>query len=274
MFKKSIDEVILQYSDRGMDILQEKYPVEHCKVAVEHFLELDKGVVFLYTGFWVGGYAETDGPLGTYFLARALNTLGYKAIIVTDKFCEDFFREIEVIYIPIEGCEKKEYLELLNKYNPICHISIERCGKNSNKKYENARSVNIKEFTAPVDELFVIGNKTKLTFAIGDGGNELGMGNFEKEIIKYLSLVPCVVKSDFPIIASVSNWGAYGFIAYLQKHYKKEILPTFLELDEYLGFIVSLGAVDGIKKEQIKSVDGKAWEIEKEILQGLIEAIK
>jgi len=267
-----VDEVILQHSDRGMDMLQKLHPKEHCKEAVEHFVKLEKGTVFLYTGFWVAGFCETDGPVGTYFLARALNSLGYKAVIITDEFCRDYFREIETLYLPIE--EEVDYRNILNEYNPMAHISIERCGLNANDKYENAKSVNIAEYTAPIDELFMLGDKTKPTYAVGDGGNEVGMGNFRKDIVEHLALVPCVVNCDFPIIASVSNWGAYGFIAYLQKYLKKEVMPSFEEVDEYLGYIVSLGSVDGIKKECVKSVDGKEWSIEEKILNGLNEAIK
>lgn len=269
-----VDEVILQHSDRGMDVLQKLYPKEHCKEAVEHFVQLEKGTVFLYTGFWVAGFCETDGPIGTYFLAKALNSLGYKSIIITDEFCKDFFKEIECIYMPITGYDEKENQDILDQYKPIAHISIERCGLNANGKYENARSIDIAEFTAPVDELFMLGDRTKPSYAVGDGGNEVGMGNFRKEIVKHLSLVPCVVNCDFPIIASVSNWGAYGFIAYLQKHYKKEVMPSFDEVDKYLEYIVSLGSVDGIKKVCVKSVDGKEWYIEKEILKSLNEAIE
>jgi len=271
MNKKTVDEVILEYSDRGMDILQKLHPKEHCKEAVSHFVKLDKGTVFLYTGFWVAGYCETDGPVGTYFLAKALNLLGYKSIIITDKFCENYFNEIETIYLPIN--EKIDYQNILDQHNPIAHISIERCGLNANGKYENAKSIDIAEFTAPIDELFILGDSTKPTYAIGDGGNEIGMGNFRKEIIEYLSLVPCVVNCDFPIIASVSNWGAYGFIAYLQRHYKQEVMPSFEEVDNYLTYIVSLGSVDGIKRECVKSVDGKEWSIEKKILSSLEIAI-
>lgn len=262
---KSIDEIILQHSTRGMDILQNKHPKEHCKEAVEAFKKLEKGVVFLYTGFYVEGYAETDGPIGTYFLARAINSLGYKSVIITDKYCRDLFKEIETLYIPLEGYDKEYYQTILNEYNPICHFSIERCGRNSYGEYANLRGISVTKFTAPVDDMFELGAKTKPTFAIGDGGNELGMGNFAKTVEKYLSLTPCIVKSDFPIIATVSNWGAYGFIAYLDN----ELLPSFDEVDEYLGFIVELGSVDGVSKKNEKTVDGKEWKIEREILEDL-----
>ncbi|MBL0686390.1 MAG: DUF4392 domain-containing protein, partial [Sulfurospirillum sp.] len=71
---KSIDEIILQHSTRGMDILQKKHSKEHCKEAAVAFKKLENGVVFLYTGFYVEGFGETDGPIGTYFLALALNS--------------------------------------------------------------------------------------------------------------------------------------------------------------------------------------------------------
>ncbi len=267
--RKTIDKIILQHSTRGMDILQEKHPKEHCKEAVDAFKKLEKGVVFLYTGFYVGGFAETDGPIGTYFLARALNSLGYKSVIITDEFCKDYFKEIETLYIPLDGYDKSYYKTILEEYNPVCHFSIERCGKNTQGLYANLRGVCVTQFTAPADELFVLGAKTKPTFAIGDGGNELGMGNFAESVTKYLSLTPCVIKSDYPIIATVSNWGAYGFISYLDN----DLLPSFEEVDEYLDFIVDLGSVDGVSKINEKTVDGKEWAIEEEILEDLKKAV-
>ena len=62
----TIEEIVLQHSTRHMDIIQAHFPYEHTKRAVEAFLRCDKGVVFIYTGFYVAGFAETDGKLG-YF---------------------------------------------------------------------------------------------------------------------------------------------------------------------------------------------------------------
>ncbi|MBL0703199.1 MAG: DUF4392 domain-containing protein [Sulfurospirillum sp.] len=266
---KSIDEIILQHSTRGMNILQKKHSKEHCKEAAGAFKKLENGVVFLYTGFYVEGFGETDGPIGTYFLALALNSLGYKSVIITDKFCQDYFKEIETLYIPLDGYSQEYYYAILEEYNPICHFSIERCGKNIDGLYTNLNKESITKFTAPLDDLFVLGGKTKPTFAIGDGGNELGMGNFSDSVIKYLSISPCAIESDFPIIATVSNWGAYGFIAYLDS----SLLPSFDDVDKYLGFIVGLGSIDGVSKKSEKTVDGKEWIIEKDILEELKKAL-
>jgi hypothetical protein len=262
----NIDEIILQHSTRGMDIVQNHCKKEHCKEAVEYFITLKKGVVFLYTGFYVNGYAETDGPIGTYFLALSLNKIGYKTIIITDDYCKNYFKQLKTIYIPLKGYTQEIYQELLDRYNPICHISIERCGKNTNGIYANASGLDISDFTAPIDELFSLANQTKPSFGIGDGGNEIGMANFKTIIEQHLHLIPCDIRCDYPIVSSVSNWGAYGFIAYLQIFTQSKLLPSFEMVDGYLEYIVSLGCVDGIKQTQTKSVDGKNWDIEKEIL--------
>jgi len=264
---KTIDEIILKHSTRGMDRLQERYPIEHCKKAAEKFVTLKKGVVFLYTGFYVKGYAETDGPLGTYFLALALKKLGYKPVIITDLYCKDYFKDVETIYISLSGLSTKEYHKILEDYNPVCHFSIERLGRDESGKYHSSRGIDIGEFTAPVDELYMLGSKDSLSFAIGDGGNEIGMGNFKEFLKNTLHVEPCVVESNFPIIATVSNWGAYGFIGYLQLFTKSQLLPTFDEIESYMDHILKLGCVDGITCKCEKSVDGKEWYIEKEILE-------
>ena len=274
-FFKSTEEIILQHSTRGMDKIQKHYPFAHCKSAAEAFLKLPKGVVFIYTGFYVAGFAETDGPLGAYFIARALDELDYQPIIITDEFCEHYFHDIKTIYIPLAGLKKEEYQAMLDKHQPICHLSIERCGQNKEGKYLNSRGVDIKAFTAPVDELFKLGNQTAMSIAIGDGGNEVGMGSFAEILSRKEDFLDyCVVPSNYPIIASVSNWGGYGFIAELEKALHVELLPSFEEVDSYLGYIVAKGSVDGIKRESVKSVDGKEWELEREILSDLNDYIK
>ena len=268
----TIEEIVLQHSTRNMDKIQAHFPHEHTKNAVQAFLKLKKGVIFIYTGFYVAGFAETDGPLGAYFLAKAFEKLGYTPVIVTDSFCEDYFPDIKTLYIPLSGLSEAESTMILNTYKPIAHLSIERCGQNNEGRYLNSRGVDIKEFTAPVDELFKLGSKTAPSFGIGDGGNEVGMGSFA-DVLKNKELFYdyCVIACDYPMIASVSNWGGYGFIAELEKSLHVNVLPRFEEVEKYLAFIVSKGSVDGIKRESVMSVDGKVWSLESEILNALKE---
>lgn len=267
----SIEEIVLQHSTRHMDKIQEHFADEHTKKAVEAFLKRPKGVVFIYTGFYVAGFAETDGPVGAYFMARALDELGYKPIIITDSFCKGYFHDIPTLYIPLGSACIDSFQALLNTYKPLVHIAIERLGQNAEGRYVNSRGVDIKEFTAPLDILFRLGQESgALTIGIGDGGNEIGMGSFKDalENKEYFSDY-CVITCDYPMIASVSNWGGYGFIAELERVLQIELLPNFEEVDSYLNYIVAHGSVDGIKRESVKSVDGKEWKIEKEILDAL-----
>ena len=96
-----IEDIILRHSQRGMDVLRPYMPKAFCEEAVEALLNLPHGVIFLTTGFYVAGYAETDGPLGTEVLAQALKKLGYQPVIVTDALCKDYFEPmgLEVEYV-------------------------------------------------------------------------------------------------------------------------------------------------------------------------------
>lgn len=272
--KETIEDVVLRYSRRGMDVLRAYMDDTYCRRAAEKILALKKGTVLLTTGFYVEGHAETDGPVGTMTLAKALARLGYNTVIITDKYCEGFFEieQLSVKYMDIDACEK-EYEELLKKYRPVCLISIERCGKNTENDYANMRGDSIKSKTARMDVLFEKAQKQKIpTFGVGDGGNEIGMGNLKEVIKEQLELVPCTVKVDELVIATVSNWGAYALAAYMQKIEKIKLLPSFRDIKGYLKAIVAMGSVDGVTKKQMISVDGFSLETEKEIIERLHEA--
>ncbi|HIZ60181.1 DUF4392 domain-containing protein [Claveliimonas bilis] len=268
---ETIEDVVLRHSKRGMTVLRSYMSRDYCRQAARRILELEKGTILLTTGFYVAGHAETDGPLGTVVLAKALEKQGFYPVIITDEFCRGFFEaaDLEVCYVDVEdGAEK--YEALLEKFAPAALISIERCGRNVKNDYANMRGVSIKEYTARTDWLFIQARKQGIpTFGVGDGGNEIGMGNLKEVISGKLELVPCKVKVDTLVIATVSNWGAYAIAAYIQKMTGTKVLPGFSEIKEYLSLIVNMGSVDGVTKEQTLSVDGFSLDVEKEILDGL-----
>lgn len=268
---ETIEDVVLRHSKRGMTVLRHYMDRDYCKQAARRILDLEKGTILLTTGFYVAGHAETDGPLGTVVLAKALKKQKFRPVIITDQFCKGFFEaaDLEVRYVEVkDGAE--EYEELLNEFRPVGLISIERCGRNVDNDYANMRGVSIKEHTARTDWLFIQARKQGIpTFGVGDGGNEIGMGNLKDVISGKLELVPCKVKVDTLVIATVSNWGAYAIAAYIQKITGTKVLPQFSEIKEYLSFIVKMGSVDGVTKKQTLSVDGFSLDVEKEIWDGL-----
>ena len=94
--QETIEDVVLRYSKRGMNILKNHMREDYCREAASQILELEKGTILLTTGFYVAGHAETDGPLGTLVMADALQKLGYHPVIVTDEFCRGFFENEDV----------------------------------------------------------------------------------------------------------------------------------------------------------------------------------
>ena len=270
--ENSIEDIVLRHSARGMNLLRGVMQDCYAREAAESILSWQRGTVFLTTGFYVAGFAETDGPAGTVFLALALKKLGFTPVIVTDEFCKGFFelKKIKTVYMPFDFGENW-CKNLLKEYNPVGLISVERCGKNLNGDYENMRGKSISEFTAETDILFELSLGKIPTVGVGDGGNEIGMGNVSEFIRQNLSLVPCKVKTDFLVIATVSNWGAYAIAAYLEMlSGVSGLLPDFEEVKNYIEETVKTGSVDGVTGKKSVSVDGFGMEVEKEIL-GLLK---
>ncbi len=251
-----MEDVILTDSARGMEKLRPHLPPDFCRRAAAALLGLERGNVLIATGFYVAGHAETDGPPGAYFLAKALDTYGFNCTVVTDGFCQGLFREIPAVTLPVETTAA-DCAALLERYAPKALIAIERCGVNARGDYANMRGVSIAAHTARLAPLFEEGRRRGIpTFGIGDGGNEIGMGNFREVIARELALTPCVTPVDYPVIATVSNWGAYGICGYLQMIGGREVMPDGGDVEAYLEEIVNLGCVDGVTGLHTPTVDG------------------
>ncbi len=270
-----IEDIILRHSARGMLKLRPHLPQDYCRRAADEIFSWKRGVILLTTGFYVAGYPETDGPTGTVMLASVLRDLGYRPVIVTESENAALFtiRGFEVAAADV-GADEAFFRQMIFEYHPTGIISVERCGLNAEGDYANMRGISIREHNAPSDSLFRIARDYGLrTVGVGDGGNEIGMGNLADVISEELSLVPCVVKTDHLVIASVSNWGAYGLASYLSIFSGKHLLPSYEWAAAYLRETVEIGSVDGITHERVPHVDGFAEEVEEEIITALSEKI-
>lgn len=266
-----IEHIILEHGSRGMDILREHLPADYCKQAAEALYKLERGNIILTTGFYVVGFTETDGPVGTLTLALALKKLGFNPYIFTDIYSKDCFEcyGVETVYVPLDA-DDEYFAKQLDIYKPVGIISIERCGRNLNDDYANMRGISIKEYTAPMDGMFEIAAaRGILTIGVGDGGNEIGMGNLKDVIKDKLSLNPCCTKVDYLVIATVSNWGAYGITGYLSRLADKELMEDFGWAVEYLKYTNTLGSLDGVSHKCEVAVDGLPIEYEKEVWESV-----
>ncbi|MEC9321054.1 MAG: glutamate cyclase domain-containing protein, partial [Chloroflexota bacterium] len=165
--------------------------------------------------------------------------------------------------------ESEEYaLKLLSVENPSIILSIERCSAAQDDKYRNMRDLDITDSTARIDLLF---NKHETTIGIGDGGNEIGMGNVLDGVDKSEKLVsyPAISTVNELIISSVSNWGGYGLLSSLSMSTGENVLPTVDEDMQIIRRMVDMGAVDGFSGEQTYKVDGFSLEENAHVLQRL-----
>ena len=92
------------------------------------------------------------------------------------------------------------------------------------------------------------------TIAIGDGGNEVGMGN-AVTALSSLNIQPAVSTVDELIVADVSNWAAYALCAltdWLSGHTSDSM--TLFHGD--LEMLVARGAIDGVTLEPTATEDG------------------
>lgn len=266
-----IEDAILQHSHRGMTKLANFMPVDFCHEAAREILSWERGTVFLTTGFFVNGFPETDGPAGTMVVARALQLLGFSPVIVAEPFARAYFADLDIAVLSVQKTyDEQRYRDLIESFNPVGLISIERCGRNGDGDYLNMRGRSVGDLTSSVDDLFLMAQGQIPTIGIGDGGNEIGMGALLDAIEATLEIDPCVVPVDKLVLASVSNWGAYGLAGCLEELTGKQLLPAWEQVKEFIDYTVSLGSVDGVSGENVSTVDGYDIEVSRAVYGSII----
>ena len=276
----SIEDVILDRDRRGISALRQHLPEDYCDRAARLILD-HPGTAIVVTGFYILGAraTETDGPPGAIVIGDALQSVGYEVVYVSDQHTAPLLTSIvgsraRVIDFPItdEESSKKFADELLSEIKPSVIIAIERCGVTEDSKFRNWAGEDISKYNAKLDYLFA---DHPNTVGIGDGGNEIGMGNLAHVITTVPSLVkiPCTTTTTKLIIASVSNWGGYGLVAALSKQKGKNLLPSVEAEQELVKRTVNMGAVDGITTKSVYKVDGFTLEENSQTVERLHELL-
>jgi hypothetical protein len=227
-----IEDIILQDDIRGMKALRQHMPDGWMEDSAQLLLD-HPGKILIATGFWIirAQEPETDGPPGAVAIANALKELGNTVAYVTDANCSVAMREIagddEVVEFPITSHHESSIFshQLLVEHAPSALVSIERAGLLGDGTYRNWKGVDFSEHNAKIDHMF---DEHPYSVGIGDGGNEIGMGNMRLVIpdIENLPDDPCVTTTTELITASVSNWGGYGLVAALSVKTGKNLLPS------------------------------------------------
>lgn len=142
------------------------------------------------------------------------------------------------------------------------------------------RGIDATEFNSPIDFLFNVNRDKTTTISIGDGGNEIGMGNLSDLVAKHVprgEIICSCVKCDFLITAGVSNWGGYALAcatyAYLKstgKSADKRILPDVEYESDLLDDMLKNGALDGPTMTESRKVDSLDFDYHANLIREMV----
>lgn len=244
--------------------------------------------------------------------------------IVTDECNEAVFRaaigkadsnsdnKIHLEVFPsTQNMKEEDYKRMKQIANEKCDILIacERAGPGIDGKCYTMRGIDMTSMglIAPLHEIVdMVRNKNndsnnndddKVKFiAIGDGGNELGMGKVIDKIhtnpkIPNGNLIGAVTSADHLIAASVSNWGGYALAAACAlvksdieqsiesndadkekeniKYWVEKCIPSTKHEIDLLDRCVDAGCRDGVSGKMEATVDGMPLKTSLDCLQSI-----
>jgi D-glutamate cyclase len=255
--------------------------------------------VALTTGLILPGhhpYGETDGPIGTAALARAL-ALGFDAriLVLTEPelvpLMASLLRQAELQVVGADAFVREdgrhrpvatvlsqtrdpdraadEAARQLERFEVRAVVAIEKCGANRHGVYHMVGGADISAGTARAQTLFQeAARRGILTIGIGDRGNELGFGPIAdtvQDLLPYGRRCTCPcgggvadeTAADLTLPATVSNWGAYGIALCLAALLDRQELLHGPELErELFRTARAAGGVDGMSGRAELSADG------------------
>jgi len=263
---RKIEDILVARNLRGMKTVQPYLEAGYCMRAAR-ILQQCRGNILIGTGFPVVKTFETDGPVGAIAMYEAFEKIGATPSIVCGRpLSQALAARYRVHEIRVGDHDQREHeaQEALAQFRPDAIISIERPGQAADGGYYNMRGESISENTACFDTFMDMSDCP--TIAIGDGGNEIGMGKVA-QALQGLNIVPSITTCDELIVTDVSNWGAYGIISFLSVWNKRDLLGEIVPLDT-LRYISELGSVDGVTRINQLTEDGlDAGEGESVLLQ-------
>jgi len=281
----AIEAVISREVGRGAKPLMEATRGNLLR-AVESIAEVHAPRIGLITGFAVpterGPRPETDGPGGMAHMAAACRAAGWPVRLATDALCAPACRVAleslpRAADVPIETDDAETLVHRWREAGITHVISIERCGRSRDGKPRNMRGEDVSSFTPALDDLFLAAKWRRI--AIGDGGNEIGMGSLSSELIARTvpngECIACATAADDLIVAGVSNWGGYAMVGALAA-VMPALAPVLLEaLDaehdrRLIERLVREGdTVDGVTRKAEATVDGMPMSAHAEVIDAI-----
>ena len=253
---QQIERLLIRQNLRGMATLQPHLPPGYIWRAAK-WLNQCSGTVLIGTGFPVLDTFETDGPVGAIGLYQLLQKLGAMPVIVCgDPLYSALKNDYHCYQISVNQYNALPEIAsaALDELKPQLVISIERPGFNAGQGYANMRGEDISSRCASFD--YFVTQASCPTIGIGDGGNEIGMGNVYQQV-SALNITPSVTQCDELIVADVSNWAAWGLAAMVSVLRGENLLAGANPL-AILQYLSAKGSVDGVTRLNTLTEDGLA----------------
>ncbi len=257
---KQIEGLLIERNLRGMALARQALQPGYLARAAALLFKPGQHVL-IGTGFPVAGTFETDGPVGAIAIYRMLRQLGCNPVLVCgDPLYTALQRDFQVEQMPLGSDGRSRATELLTTYQPAALLCIERPGKAADGHYYNMRHEDISSRVADLDILVQLARDSGVaTVGIGDGGNEIGMGNIA-DTIGALEIRPALTCCDELIVADVSNWAAYGLACFWSLQSGLDVFSICDPLP-MLQFLSANGSVDGVTRQNTLTEDGLAPEV-------------
>lgn len=251
---QAIEKLMVARNPRDMQLARAALQPDYYLRAAAMLKDI-RGTVIIGTGFPVTDTFETDGPVGAIALYDSLQALGAEPVIACgpplSNAIADEYQVLELA-APDLVSATAEAEAMLAALQPAAVISIERPGLAEDGRYYNMRGEDITARCSFFDPYVRLAQCP--TIAIGDGGNEIGMGKIRPAIAS-LNIRASVTACDELLVADVSNWGAYGLIALLAKWSGRDLLARISPL-EILDYLSARGSVDGVTRKNTLTEDG------------------
>ncbi|WP_297189627.1 glutamate cyclase domain-containing protein [uncultured Porticoccus sp.] len=266
-----IENLLVARNLRGMQSVQSSLKPGYCLRAARQLLSCT-GRVLIGTGFPVLDTFESDGPAGAIALYRVLEQIGAEPILICgDVLANAIGGDYCVARVPLgrPAGLRQQVTDLLADYQPELMVSIELAGPAGDGHYYNMRGEDISSGTLCFDVFLELSDCPVI--ALGDGGNEIGMGNVLEKLSE-LAIIPSVTTCDELVIADVSNWAALGLVAMMSYCAGEDYLADW-DNRAMLEYLACRGSLDGITLDNTLTEDGLPSETGKALVNSLRDLI-
>ncbi|MDU0113220.1 DUF4392 domain-containing protein [Psychrosphaera aquimarina] len=252
-----IEDLLVEKDLRGMKFAQSCLKSGYYYRAAK-LINKATGTVLIGTGFPVLDTFETDGPVGAIVLYNAFLKIGLSPVLVCgEPLYSALIEEYDCLRLNLDNNINAEHFakSALADIEPSLLISIERPGLTLDGTYRNMFGDDITARCASFDDFFNFSICPSI--GIGDGGNEIGMGNISHHLTSH-NIMTSQTCCDELLVADVSNWAAYGILGLLSLMKKEDLLADVNPL-KILKYLSSKGSVDGVTKLNTLTEDSLSY---------------